>query len=636
MKTVSQSLLFVSFMACCTFSTLSCQKETIQEKPSVETGAVSSITEHSATVAGNVSADGGSVLLARGICYNVVPYPTIEQPKIEEREGIGVENFSAALTGLTHNTTYYVRAYARNAVGLTYGEEIRFTTLRIYAAPEVTTADAEAANVEKTEATVGGSVLDDGGKPLTAVGVVYSETTDPTLETAAKVFASDNVTGDFSCTLSGLNEMTTYYFKAFASNDQGTTYGSQKSFTTKASVAIAPAVATPDVVFKAITAAMLPVQVTSTGGADIIRRGVCWTDALLDDPDASLETKVEDANNLTGVVTFRASGLTPNTTYRYRAYAENSVGIGYGEIKTFTTDEAGKSSELLILVQAGTFQMGADPSEYPDETSAPNMDNATGQGIQPKHSVSISKNYYIGKYEVSNIEFATFLNEIGATKGSSDAHAYAASGSYAGKKLLQNYTHNISNTGTWAPYADRDFYPCNGVTWIGATAYCEWLSAETGENYRLPTEAEWEYAARGGNQSQGYIFSGSDQWEDVGVIGGNNQNTIAVPGTKNPNELGIYDMTGNLFEFCSDYASLTYYSECQAQGTVTDPTGPASAVEPHATLGAFHVRRGNGYTLDFRWAAPVWSRFAKYSSSTTNTEEGAQASNGFRIVKETN
>jgi formylglycine-generating enzyme required for sulfatase activity len=632
---------FFALIAVLLIALSSCKEES-KEKPTVVTESVSTITEFTATVSGTVVSDGGEALIARGVCYNVLPQPTIEQTKIEERSGIGTGSFSANLTNLTHNTKYYARSFARNAMGTTYGEEIEFTTLRVYAAPEVTTVAAT--KVERTTATLGGNVTNDGGKPLTGVGVVYSETQNPTLETALKAL-SNNQTGAFSCNATDLKEATTYYFKVFATNDQGTTYGAQLSFTTQAAVAVAPTVVTKPVVTKTIITATLAGGITNTGGAAIIRRGVCWTNSLTDLPNADFTTKMEDNRSDMGDFSFLVEPtygnnaatihkLAPDTEYRFRAYAENSAGVAYGDVVSFRTEKGGE----MILVAAGIFQMGVNESEI---INADHRTALVAQGATTKHTVNITKNYYIGKYEVTNREFAEFLTDIGAIAVSNNPQA--SSGAYAGKNLLftSSYPNVRINGAIWEPYSGNvtqtgmeAYLAVNGPTWIGAKAYCEWLSQKTGKKYRLPTEAEWEYAARGGKLSQNYLYSGSNTLSEIGVAVANATREIRVPGTKKPNELGIYDMSGNLFEYVSDYSSATYYTECAAQGSVVDPKGPATSSVTDATSnpGPFHPRRGGAYnTTGDQWHY-VFSR--QIDNSASSEEATGAAVNGFRVVME--
>ena len=615
-------------------------KEDPKEKPAVKTESVTAITELTATVNGVIVSDGGEALIARGVCFNVRPQPTIEQTKIEEKENIGTGNFSANLTGLTHNTKYYVRAYARNIMGTTYGEEIEFTTLRIYNAPVVTTVAAT--NVQFTTATVGGNVTDDGGKPLTAVGVVYSTSENPTLETASKAFASKNETGAFTCNLTGLSEKTTYYFKAFATNEKGTTYGVQMSFTTPSSRPDPPTVLTLPVTEKSTVRVILPGRLTSNGGAAIIRRGVCWTESPTDLPDVTLETKKENDEGTLGDFSFEvmwgASGppstanfdpptlLKPNTTYRFRAFAENEEGVSYGNVIEFTTDQGGE----FILVEAGTFLMGASNAELDGVIEAQKTD-LLAHGAQPQHTVTISKNYYIGKYQITNREYAEFLNDVGATGNP----PVITSGTYKNRPLLAHYASSIPAGTPFAPAAGRTYYACGGVSWSGAMAYCEWISAKKGKKYRLPTEAEWEFAARGGKQSQGYLYSGSNTRNEVALIGTNNNSLwLGLVGTKKPNELSAYDMSGNVLEFVSDYASNNYYTECAAQGPVVDPKGPADPVLLQATGNAYHVMRGGFFDSSSQpWTYYVFGRLTIGGTWNAETTNGAVRT-GFRIVME--
>jgi formylglycine-generating enzyme required for sulfatase activity len=114
--------------------------------------------------------------------------------------------------------------------------------------------------------------------------------------------------------------------------------------------------------------------------------------------------------------------------------------------------------------------------------------------------------------------------------------------------------------------------PVINVNWHDVTAFCEWMSKATGKTYRLPTEAEWEYAARGGNKSKGYEYSGGN---DLGAVGWYHSNSVRRTqpvAQKQPNELGLYDMSGNVWEWCSDYYSANYYDSSPK----SDPQGPNS------------------------------------------------------------
>ena len=129
-----------------------------------------------------------------------------------------------------------------------------------------------------------------------------------------------------------------------------------------------------------------------------------------------------------------------------------------------------------------------------------------------------------------------------------------------------------------------DNYPMYYVSWTEAKEFCEKLSEKTGKKYALPTEAQWEFAARGGNRSEGYDYSGSDNLEDVAWYDNNSGREIHAVGTKLPNELGIYDMSGNVCEWCADW-----YGEYSDE-YVTNPTGPST--------GRYRVLRGGDWDID--------------------------------------
>jgi formylglycine-generating enzyme required for sulfatase activity len=165
---------------------------------------------------------------------------------------------------------------------------------------------------------------------------------------------------------------------------------------------------------------------------------------------------------------------------------------------------------------------------------------------KPAHSVTVS-DFYIGKYEVTQ------------------------------KQWVQVMGSNPSKF-------RGDDLPVEMVSWDDVQKFIRKLNQQTGKKYRLPTEAEWEYAARGGNKSRGYKYSGSNNIGDVAWYEGNSGDKTNDVGTKSPNELGIYDMSGNVWEWVSDWYGK--YSE----GAQTNPAGPSS--------GSDRVFRGGGWYYD--------------------------------------
>jgi formylglycine-generating enzyme required for sulfatase activity len=246
----------------------------------------------------------------------------------------------------------------------------------------------------------------------------------------------------------------------------------------------------------------------------------------------------------------------------------------------------------MVQVEAGEFQMGS-------------AEGAADEA--PIHSVTISAPFYIGVYEVTFDEFDAFCGDIGR--------------------------YNIPDDGG----KGRGNRPVLGVDWDDAIEYCNWLSEKEGltpcysgkgkvtqcdfsaSGYRLPTEGEWEFAARGGIQSKGYYFSGSDDPDQVAWYADNAAGGAHPVGEKTPNELGLYDMCGNRFEWCWDWYLEDYYSISPAM----DPLGPPR-LEVDSNFDLVRVRRGGSWGED---AGNI--RITSRSFDSFNYPGG----NGFRLVR---
>ena len=189
----------------------------------------------------------------------------------------------------------------------------------------------------------------------------------------------------------------------------------------------------------------------------------------------------------------------------------------------------------MKLVEAGTFQMGSTTGSR-DEA--------------PVHSVTISKDYYMGETEVTQ----ALWEAVTGYSPTSDGRSWSSEDGLG------------------------DNYPANYISYEDVQSFITKLNSLTGENFRMPTEAEWEFAARGGNKSKGYHYSGSNTIGDVAWHYKNARSMTHAVKTKAANELGIYDMSGNVWEWCSDWYGK-YSSRAQ-----TDPTGP--------TTGTLRVYRG--------------------------------------------
>jgi len=196
--------------------------------PTVTTYSISSITATSASGGGYVTLDGGASVTARGVCWSTTANPTIANSKTTN--GTGTGSFTSQITtGLTPGTTYHVRAYATNSVGTAYGNDVTFTTSAT--TPTVTTAAIS--SITATSASSGGNVTSSGGASVTARGVCWSTTANPT--TANSKTTNGTGTGSFTSLITGLDPLKTYHVRAYATNSVGTAYGSDVTFETTCS-----------------------------------------------------------------------------------------------------------------------------------------------------------------------------------------------------------------------------------------------------------------------------------------------------------------------------------------------------------------------------------------------------------------
>ena len=264
-------------------------------------------------------------------------------------------------------------------------------------------------------------------------------------------------------------------------------------------------------------------------------------------------------------LTASAQGIVVNKTdgtkVYYKASEVLSVGVyGYGEEpepqpgegQTYTANGV---SFQMIAVEGGTFQMGSTTGDSDEK---------------PVHEVKVNS-FSIGQTEVTQELWE-------AVMGTNPSN-------FKGNKL-----------------------PVEKVSWNDCQTFITKLNQLTGKTFRLPTEAEWEFAARGGNQSLGYTYSGSNAIDDVAWYTSNSNSTTHEVATKAPNELGIYDMSGNVWEWCQDWYGSDYYSS----SVINNPTGPSS--------GSVRVCRGGGW-----YGSASYCRVANrdyYAPASTNNGLG--------------
>ncbi len=326
-----------------------------------------------------------------------------------------------------------------------------------------------------------------------------------------------------------------------------------------------PTVTTSAVTNIATTTATFNGNVTNGGDSWVSLRGFCWSTSSNPTMENCLGKTA--SGNGTGEFSHNISGLSPNTTYYVRAWAKNDAGTAYGQTCSFRTVESDVTQVVqeilnsMVYVEGGTFQMGATTEQGTDAYS----------NESPVHQVTVSS-FYMGQTEVTQRQWEAIM-------------------------------------GSNSSYFVGDNRPVENVSWNDCQEFIQKLNQLTGRTFRLPTEAEWEYAARGGKYHSSYKYSGSNEVDYVAWYSGNGGGQTHPIKTKQPNALGLYDMSGNVWEWCSDrYGSYS-------SGAQTNPQGPMS--------GLSRVLRGGS-----------WGSHARYCrvSYRNNSPDGRNNSFGFRLL----
>ncbi len=300
----------------------SCDKEEKIALPSVDTASVDEIYNTTARVGGRVSNNGGAEITDRGVYWGTTPGPETSGTKLQVGTGDGA--YYETLSGLTSGSKYYVKAYAGNSMGISYGDETFFTTQ--INLPTVETSPVT--EYTSTTAKIGGNVIDNGGFEISKRGIHWGTEPNPRLTGTKLELGSGD--GDFSETVTDLSRSYTYYVMAYATNIKGTSYGEEIIFSTEPEL---PMVYTKIVSGITAYSASVGGTISSTGGAAITESGVYWGTSA--DP-VSTGTKLINSSG-TGDFANTIDNLNPGVKYYVIAYAINSIGTSFGDEKSFTT-----------------------------------------------------------------------------------------------------------------------------------------------------------------------------------------------------------------------------------------------------------------------------------------------------------
>lgn len=298
------------------------------QKPVVETGAVSLIQANQATASANLLKTGVDIGVSNhGHVWSTHAAPTVNDSKSSLGARTRAGAFSSTLTGLSPNTTYYVRAYATNTIGTAYGEEVTFTTI-----PDVIKlTTASPADITHSSATLGGVITADGGNSITECGVCWATTQNPTV--AASHQAATRSGNSFSVRVETLSERTLYHVRAYAVAGNGTVYyGNDVQLQTTHQIHLPQASGVAVSQIK-VTGATLRASVTNDGDGNISDAGFVYATT----PNPSVANSKVSCGVQTGSYSTVLQNLRENTIYYVRAYATNEAGTNYGEESSFTT-----------------------------------------------------------------------------------------------------------------------------------------------------------------------------------------------------------------------------------------------------------------------------------------------------------
>jgi uncharacterized repeat protein (TIGR02543 family) len=524
--------------------------------PTLTTQAATNISSTTATGNGTVTGLGVPNPTQHGFVWSTAANPTTADSKTTQGPVAATGAFTGSLTGLTPGTLYHIRAYATNAVGTAYGDDVTFSS---FIEPTVTTQAAT--NITTTTATGNGNVTSLGIPNPTQHGVVWSTSANPTIANSKTTDGPVSATGAFTSSITGLTPGTLYHVRAYATNTAATSYGDDFSFTTL----LAPTVTTQAATDITMTSATGNGNITVLGTANPTEHGVVWS--TLPNPTTADSKTTDGPVAATGAFTSSITGLTPGTLYHVRAYATNIAGTSYGSDVTFTTliaptvttqaatnittTTATGNGNITVLGVPNPTQHGVvwSTSINPTLADSKTMDgpvSATGAFTSSMTGLAIGMQYHVRAYATNAVATVYGDDVVFTTLPLTTSTTTAATNAGAGA--------NMTGTGTvdWLnpSFVTADDTSYATVTLTSATSH---YLAATNYGFAIPANATINGIAVTIGRFESAVGSGTDVSDSsvrllkAGVVAGSEKAKTGVEWPTGSPVAAVYGTTADLW-----------------------------------------------------------------------------------------
>ena len=501
---------------------------TVGGLPAIEITGTSNITGVGFSVDGTVSSDGGFPVLDKGVCWSTSQNPDLDDNTLSA--GNGTDAFTLDITGLDLSTSYYVRSYAENDAGISYSAQITVTTTNGY--PELSTNSIS--NITGNSATSGGQIQSNGGFTISAQGVCWSTSENPTISNAHTTQTAGS--NSFTSQIINLDLATTYFVRAYATNETGTAYGQSESFITDDGVISLTTTTATNILAASFESGG---SIIDAGGLAVTEKGLCWSTSIEPTIADNFTTEGSSSDDFTTQVT----DLNYATTYYVRAYATNANGTFYGnEIEVLTDDGIIQLTTAEITNITGTSaNSGGNITDNGgleitargvcwSENSNPTLNDSytidgVGSGIFISDITGLEKGtvYFVKAYAINAVDTSygntqTFTTEApdgpGAEVIDIDGNIYSTVWIGGQNWMAENLkTHTYNNS---VPielnYHEWDVTTTGAYTWYDNSSTNEdslgclynWYAVETNnlcpDGWHVPSVEEW-------NQLRDYVGS---------------------------------------------------------------------------------------------------------------------------------